>query len=158
MTSVSGSKRVIGIGNEFRGDDGVGPLLVRQLRQRKDFEKIEFLECSGDTTVLFEKWNPRDEVILVDVICSGGQAGSIYKFDALSAPLPSDLFPSVSTHVLDVSRSIELARSLGRLPKKLLVFGIEGKSFQTDSKLNLKVKKAMEKVTEEIRKEFVDYA
>ena len=67
-----------------------------------------------------------------------------------SSPLPVDLFGSSSTHALGVAEAIEIARSLGRLPKQVRVYGIEGASFDYGRGLSPEVEKAVEECTKSI--------
>ena len=45
---------------------------------------------------------------------------------------------------------IELARSLGRLPRELIVFGIEGASFGLDLELSAPVAARVDEVADEV--------
>ena len=56
----------------------------------------------------------------------GGRAARNRRGDAA---LPA-AFAGRSTHALTVAQAIELARNLGRLPKRLVVVGIEGRNFE----------------------------
>ncbi len=55
--------------------------------------------------------------------------GRIAVFDATDEPLPSG-FDAISSHGFGVPAAVELARSLGRLPKQLVVVGIAGSEFE----------------------------
>ena len=65
---------------------------------------------------------------LVDAVSSGGEPGSIYRFDATAQPLGAQ-FSRRGTHAFGVAETIELSRALGRLPLQLIGYGIEGRSF-----------------------------
>ena len=56
-----------------------------------------------------------------------------------------------STHALGVAEAIELGRALGRLPRRLLVFGIEGGSFDAGAGLSPEVERAVGQLTDELR-------
>ena len=45
-----------------------------------------------------------------------------------SSELPAELFRA-STHHFGLAEAVELARAVGQLPERLVVFGIEGASF-----------------------------
>ena len=72
---------VIGIGNEYRGDDGLGLIVARRLRERH-LPKVTIMEIGGDLTVLGETWQGAETVILVDAVASGREPGTIYRFEA----------------------------------------------------------------------------
>ena len=70
-----------------------------------------------------------DEIVLVDAVSSGAPPGTVHSFDASAEPLPAVLFGASSTHALGLAEAVELARSLGRLPGRVLVYGVEGGTF-----------------------------
>lgn len=119
---------VIGIGNRFRSDDGVGIRVARLLRAA-DLPGVAVLESSGEGAALLEAWGGFDSVILVDAMRSGARAGTVRRFDAGAAPLPSELFSPRSSHAFGVAAAVQLARVLRRLPPRLVMYGIEGGSF-----------------------------
>jgi len=48
---------------------------------------------------------------------------------------------------------VELARALGRLPPRLIIYGIEGKSFEAGAGLSPEVQAAVEGVVERVLRE-----
>ena len=60
---------IIGIGNEYRGDDAAGLLAARKLRNY-DLKGIEVIENNGDGAELINKWTGRKKVILIDAVQS----------------------------------------------------------------------------------------
>jgi hydrogenase maturation protease len=67
--------------------------------------------------------------VIIDAIQSGAPAGTIHRFDAAAGPLPASLRSSTSTHLVSLAETIELARTLGRLPPAVTVYGIEGERY-----------------------------
>ena len=98
-------------------------------------------DASGDYTALIEAWKGADFVIAIDAAYSGGAPGSIHRFDAESQPIPSRFF-HYSTHAFSIAEAVELARALNQLPAKLVVYGIEGKTFDAGAGLSLEVEGA----------------
>lgn len=117
---------VIGIGNPERGDDAVGLIAVRRLKERRP--EIPSFEQVGDPLQWFDRVSPNDRVVVVDAVVSGAQPGSIHRFDASDRPLPILAFRG-STHAMCVAEAVELARTLGRLPAVVVFYGVEGSSF-----------------------------
>jgi len=118
---------IIGIGNPMRRDDGAGPLVVRRLDELK-LPRLRTLEHPGDGMALLDRWHGYSGVCVVDATHSGAVPGTVRYFDAVTEPLPRDLFHP-SSHLFGVAEAVELARIQGGLPKVLLVFGIEGIDF-----------------------------
>jgi hydrogenase maturation protease len=140
---------LIGVGNPLRGDDGAGPMLVRQLQDRLP-ASVEVLELDGEGTRLMAAWEGADTVILVDATRSGAEPGTVYRFDAAETAVPADLF-HYSSHLIGVAEAVELARSLGRLPQRVLIYGIEGAHFGFGTALSPAVAAAVADVAEEVR-------
>ncbi|MGA2622901.1 MAG: hydrogenase maturation protease [Bacteroidota bacterium] len=142
---------IIGIGNIFRGDDGVGILTARNI-QRRNLSGVQTIEESGEGTSLIDAWKDRDTVIIIDAVSSGTKPGTIHSFDAAVQQVPSKFF-NYSTHAFSLAEAIELARVLNRLPGKLFVYGIEGKNFHAGSALSPEVEKAGNEVLTRILRE-----
>jgi hydrogenase maturation protease len=133
---------VIGVGNAWRGDDGVGLAVARRLRELSPPD-VEVRAIEGDATALMDAWAGADRVVVVDAAQSGAAPGSVRRFDAHAAALPVRLLRS-STHAFGVPDAIELARALGRLPATVDVYAIEGASFAAGDGLTPSVERAAE--------------
>ena len=142
---------VIGIGNEYRRDDAVGLIVVRRLRE-KNLDHVKILEISGEGAALIEARKNAKRVILIDAVQSGAQPGTIFRFEAHQQPIPTKFF-RYSTHAFSVAEAIELARTLGGLPPKLIVYGIEGKNFEVGMGLSSEVEQAAHSVCEQVLQE-----
>lgn len=142
---------VIGVGNRHRGDDGVGLVVVRKLRVRPP-ANAAIREENGEGASLIEAWQGASVVVLVDAVQSGGKAGTIHRVDAVRQRIPSRFF-HYSTHAFGVAEAVELARTLKQLPPRLIVYGIEGKNFQSGEGLSPEVENAAQKVVLRIRRE-----
>jgi hydrogenase maturation protease len=118
---------VVGIGNPDRGDDGIGPLIVRRLLGLVSPD-VAIIERTGDALALIDDWAGRDAVILVDAAVSGATPGSVHRIDLLRDALPPELSLS-STHAFGVAQSVGLAGALGLLPAHVIAFAIEGANF-----------------------------
>ena len=131
---------IIGIGNEYRSDDAVGLIVARRLRECLA-DTVKVLEQSGDGAALMETWRGVETVIIIDAMLSGVMPGTIHRFDASSQPIPKSSF-RCSTHAFSVAEAIDLSRALGNLPRRLVVYGIEGKNFDAGVGLSVEVEKA----------------
>jgi len=148
MTIAPSPTIVIGVGNEYRGDDGAGIAVARLLLRRVPAE-VCVIEESGEGTSLLDAWRGAPSVILVDAIQSGAAPGTIHCFNASQNPVPSKVFPC-STHAFGVAEAIEMARALHELPPHLIVYGIEGESFADVQRLSPTVQRAVAEVAKRI--------
>jgi hydrogenase maturation protease len=133
---------VIGVGNEDRGDDAVGRRVAAALRGRVP-DGVVVLDSDGDPATIMDSWSGADWAVLVDAMVSGAAPGTVRRIDATESPLP----PSVqlaSTHAMGAADAVELARTLDRLPERLVVYGIEGVSFRPGAPLTPEVADAVD--------------
>ncbi len=142
---------VIGIGNADRCDDAAGIEVARRLRGRPLPDAL-VKECSGYASCLLESWLGRRSVILIDAASGGGRAGRVRRFEAHREPLPASLLHA-STHSWGVAEAVELARSLGQLPPRVVVYAIEGKRFGPGRELSPAVQRAILRVEKQVLKE-----
>jgi hydrogenase maturation protease len=136
---------ILGVGNPDRADDAAGLLVARRLRQLG----IDAGEHTGDMLGLIEEWSSEEGVILVDSVVTGAVPGRITAWDARKAAIPHDAF-LCSTHALGVAEAVELARALGLLPRKLIVYGIEAISFEPGGSLSQEVATAVERLAQDL--------
>ena len=153
MTHQPFDIRIIGVGNPFRSDDGAGIAVVRQLCEQGPLG-LALLEESGEGTALLEAWKGARAAIVVDASDSGAPPGTVSRFDASSADIPRQVF-HCSSHAFGVSEAVHLARVLNQLPARLIIFGIQGKTFAAGLGLSPEVEQASRdvaaRVLEEVR-------
>ena len=142
---------LIGVGNEFRQDDGVGLAIVRQLQAQLSPE-VTTIEASGEGAALMDAWQGFDRVYLVDAVASGSPAGTIHRIDAQQQSVPTQFF-NYSTHAFSVAEAVELARSLNQLPPQLVLFGMEGERFGMGVGFSEAVEQAVPQLLEQIMRE-----
>lgn len=150
---ISTASMVIGVGNLYRSDDGVGMVVARRLRDLRP--DITVLECSGEGTELMEAWKNAAQVVLVDALQPGSRPGRIVRFDASTERVPSDFF-HYSTHAFSVAEAVEMARALEALPPRLIIYGVEGKSFAAGDVLSPEVAAVIDPLVRRISREFPD--
>ena len=148
MTATSSLPLVIGIGNTFRSDDGVGVWVAQRLR-RQASRGVSILEATGEGGALLEAWKGAASVFLVDAMRSGAVPGTIHRFDAAVEPIRAKFFRT-SSHAFGVGEAIELARALNQLPPHLIVYGIEGANFGPGVEISAVVLHAAAEVCERL--------
>jgi hydrogenase maturation protease len=144
---------VIGVGNPWRGDDAAGLAVARLLRGTVSPE-VDVLEREGEPTGLVDAWEGADAVWLVDAVVSGATPGTVHRLDASAQALPAEL-ASASTHHLGIAEAVELARALGRLPARVVFYGIEAAGAEPGNELSPEVEAAVEQVAAALREEVV---
>ena len=143
MTATDGGVvTVIGIGTRFRRDDAAGLEVARKVRERVDGD-VRIVELEGEPLDALDVWTPADEVIVADAVADAGAAGTVHLLDARLEPIPSP-FRAKGTHTFSLADVVELARATERLPRSLLVYGIEGGDFSIGEGLTEPVARAVE--------------
>lgn len=145
----TGRVLIIGIGNDFRGDDSIGLVIARNLK-RQSFKNCIIIESTGDGGSLMNSWKAEDKVIIIDAVSSNSPPGTIHRFNAIEKPLPADIFGRISSHSFGIIEAIEIARTLGKMPSRLIVYGIEGMSFDEGAGLSTEINAVIPKVKSEI--------
>jgi hydrogenase maturation protease len=164
--------QVIGVGQEWRGDDAAGLLVARLLKLPQtcragpgapppggptpgsapaadaaaltpNCSRVTVLETSGSISNLLAAWNGADAIILADAVRAGGPPGKIYRFPVHEAALPAELFPAASTHAWGIAQAVALGQALQQLPPFLVIYGIEGQDFGIGQTLSPAVAQAI---------------
>jgi hydrogenase maturation protease len=155
MAGRPGSRAlVIGVGNDFRSDDGAGLAVARLLKARRR-DGLAVLEHTGEVAGLLEAWRGADTVILVDAVVTGAAAGTIHRFDPRARDFPRECF-QCSTHAFGIPEALALGRALNLLPPRLVVFGVEARDFAPGGALSGEVERAARQAAERILQEIGD--
>ena len=139
---------IVGIGNDFRGDDGAR-IAAARLLQKSASSGVEVIELNGEVTGMLDHLDDCDTLIVIDATRSQSPPGTIHRFDASREPLPDDRSLR-STHGMGIGSVIEIARAQDVLPPRVLVFGIEGATFEHGAPLTPSVENAVKKLVKEI--------
>jgi hydrogenase maturation protease len=134
VTTVSAPRRVvIGVGNEYRRDDGFGPLVVTALaeRRRRDpgLAGVDLRISDGEPARLLDLWAGADLAVVVDAVRDGGDVpGRMYELvlDAVEGLAEN---AGASSHGIGLGSTVALARALDRLPLRLTVLAVSGREF-----------------------------
>jgi hydrogenase maturation protease len=125
---------VIGVGNDLRGDDGVGFAVVARLRQearRTPLPAGTVLHTGdGDAARLMTTWENTSATIVIDAARTGSSSrpGSVRRFELGGEPQwPAE--DRTSSHGLGLAAAVELAHALDRLPRTVILYTIESADF-----------------------------
>jgi hydrogenase maturation protease len=146
---------IVGVGNELRSDDGCGIAVARAVRDRLG-PSVEVIELAGEPTAVLDQWAGRDLVYAIDAVRSGGPAGRIVRREVVEGRLPTG--PATSTHGLSLAEVVALGCSLDRMPRHLVLYGIEAGEVGTGRGLSAAVERAVSEVAARIGAEIADAA
>lgn len=139
---------VVCLGNRFRGDDAVGLLVGDRLREAG----IAVTECADEPTRLLDGWDGVELLVLVDAVRSGAPPGTVHRVELGERGVPPEL-ELTSSHAFGVEQTIELARALGRLPERVVAYGIEAAVLGAGSAVSDAVAAAVEPVANAVLRE-----
>lgn len=113
---------VIGLGNAYRRDDGVGPAVAAALA---DAALPDVVVATGiaDPMGLVEAWSGAGLAIVIDAAGATSSAPGRVRRCTLG-----DLWvgrDGLSSHSVDVGRAYELAQALGRAPDAVVVLAVD---------------------------------
>jgi hydrogenase maturation protease len=135
---------VIGIGNRLGGDDAAGLEVARLVRERAPAAEIVVHE--REPSDLIALWDGAPLAVVIDAV-EGGAPGRVHSFElSANEPIPGSWWRSraTSTHALQLAEVIEIARSLGRLPPRLVLIGVSGETFETGAQLSESVRRGID--------------
>ena len=149
MRPLESHRRVIGLGNAWRGDDAAGLACLAALRGRVPAD-VALIDSDGDPAALLEQLSGAALVYLIDACRSGDWPGTVHRVDVAHHPLglPNG---ATSSHGLGLATALELARTFGQVPAQCQVFAIEAGDFTLGSPLGAAVRTAVERVAQEIQ-------
>lgn len=147
---------IVGCGNLLRGDDGVGPVLVRHLWERGMPDGIRLVD--GGTAGMDVAFQMRgaEKVVIVDASATGAAPGTIYRVPGseLGALPPLE---GLHTHCFRWDHAIAFARwaLVEACPSDITVFLIEAEHVALGADVSPAIAAAMEEVIEIIEAEYV---
>jgi hydrogenase maturation protease len=115
---------VIGLGNQHRRDDGVGPA-VAELLDASGLAGIRVLRCPVEPTAILDAWAGAELAVVIDAVLvdagAGGRPGQVRRHALQDLAEPR----SVSSHDLNLAQTYRLGVALGRAPASVVVVGVD---------------------------------
>lgn len=140
---------VVGLGSPDSGDDAVGPAAARRVAHL-DLPGVTVVEHE-DPTGLIDLWSDLDLAVVVDAVSSGAPPGTLLVMEAgeNAGPLAENAWARTGrggTHAFGLAAAIELARALHRLPRRLVLVGVEVATVEHGAELSPPVQAALNEV------------
>jgi hydrogenase maturation protease len=139
---------VVAIGNPDRADDGVGALVAAELAGRLPPD-VALTTRSGDILSLMEDWAGFDAVVCIDAVAPMEMPGRIHRIDAGADELPHGV-SFASSHAFGLAEAIALAAVLRALPRTVIVYAVEGASFESGGAMTPEVTVAAAEVADRV--------
>ncbi|PMP93678.1 MAG: HyaD/HybD family hydrogenase maturation endopeptidase [Thermodesulfobacterium geofontis] len=140
---------VLGIGNILLSDEGVGVKVVQDLESQYAFpENVELVDGGVGSFSLLPYIESAKKLLVIDAISGGKPPGTIYKFK--DEEIPYQVIEKLSTHELNFSDILNLAKLRGKYPEELVIIGIEPQSLELKVGLTDTVKQNYKKLLNEV--------
>jgi len=144
--------KVICCGNIMASDDGIGPVIAKELQSLCLPDNVDVLDAGTPGLALLDMILGVRKVIIVDAMISGKKPGTIRELnlDQLKA---SRKMPAISLHDLPLTEALGIARKVypEKMPDELVMIGIEVESIvKPNIGLTKSVEEAVPKAVEMI--------
>lgn len=148
--------KVVGLGNELRGDDGVGPRILELLTDIKHPIPIKFIHAGADAFILLEHLVDSEPLIVLDCARMGQPPGTVRKFEISEANLQC-VTEAIALHGFSFAEIVEMARKVGPIAPCSVV-GIEPLQTEMNTPLSIKVEQSIPKAIALVKEEIGKYA
>ena len=148
---------VIGCGNLLRGDDAVGPTLVRRLLERGLPPGMEVADGGTSGMDVAFRMRGADLVVLVDAATTGGAPGTLYR---LAGQEVESLPPleGLNLHSFRWDHALAFGHWLLKddYPRQVVVYLIEAESLELGAPLSASVESTMLRLVDHLAADLVD--
>ena len=148
--------KIISLGNELRGDDGIGPRVLERLTNIKHPIPTKFINAGADAFILLEHLVDSDPLVLIDCAQMGKEPGSVHKFKVNNHNLKKSN-SLLNLHGFSFAEIMHLAQQVGN-PASCTIIGIEPKSTEIDTALSPEAEKAIPGAMQLVLEEIESYA
>jgi hydrogenase maturation protease len=141
---------VIGVGNRYRRDDGIGPAVAAHIEEL-GLPGVYVTVCDGEPTGLLDIWADADLAVVIDaILCEPSTPGRIWRttVDGLRG-----VTTATSSHALGIPDAVPLGRVLGRMPRELVVIAVEAQCLDLGAGLSEPVAASVPHAIEAVRSE-----
>ena len=149
--TIAISTLIVGCGNILRGDDAIGPVLIRRMWEKGLPSDVHCADGgTGGMDVAFQMRGV-PHVILVDACQSGSEPGSIFELPGEEVEQLPPL-SGMNLHAFRWDHALAFGRWLLKAdyPKKITVFLIEGSQFRIGEPLTQAVDRAVDQLVERL--------
>jgi len=133
---------VLGIGNLLLQDEGAGVRALEEFAGRYTVPGgVDLLDGGTSGIELLQHIQGKDCLILLDVVKSGTPPGTFIRLEG--EEVPARLQTKISPHQLGLSDLLAAAQLIDRMPKRVVLLGVEPKSTGTGLDMSGEVRDAI---------------
>jgi hydrogenase maturation protease len=116
--------KIFAVGNSFYGDDGIGVAVLDTIRDGGIFPGAELRDVQTDALALLEYLADGQLNVIIDAANMGQEPGTVAGFhpEDVTMKIKSD---HLSMHGFGLAETFNMAKQLDRMPKDVLIIGVE---------------------------------
>lgn len=141
---------VVGVGNRYRRDDGVGPAVIEYMQNQLEQFNADFLDGGIDPLNLIEPLSEYEQAILIDAAHMQKTPGTVACFSVADTDLHVKA-NVVSTHGFGLIELVNLVEQLNISPR-LNIIAIQPEDISFGEGLTDTVKKQLPKIIDLVKK------
>ena len=150
--SFEGKTVVVGLGNPYMKDDGIGIFAARQLKKSHSLgDKVVVYEYQAMDLSLLLQFKGATKIILIDALKSGSPPGTVSKYEITSREGPLLKLPNL--HELQLYDMLDIASETGLLACPVVVIGVEPKNVSPGEGLTDAIAGTIVKIFSEVKGE-----
>ncbi len=144
--------KIFAVGNSFYGDDGVGAAVLARIRESDAFPGAELVDIHTDALALVDELAPEELNVVIDAADMGLAPGEALGFRPAEVELKirSD---HLSMHGFGLAEAFDLATRLDRMPRDVLIVGVQPERIEINQGLTDRVAAAVPEVISIIKAE-----
>lgn len=142
---------VIGLGNLYMTDDGLGLRVAEELKKMNLEESVSVQVYPEMDLAVIGTLQDASKVIIVDAVKGGKQPGTISKYKF--TPRKEEIVELPSLHSMKLSDLLDIAMSSGTLTCPVILLGVEPKDDSPGTELSPEIESALPKVIEAVIRE-----
>jgi hydrogenase maturation protease len=139
---------IVGVGNPFRRDDGIGLAVIQKLSQEK-LSGYDLKDGRTDALALIDVLSDYKYAIIVDAVCMSESPGTIKIFtpNEIKDKVKAD---ALSTHGFGLAEMFKLIKQL-KIKTQIKIVGIEPKNISYGEGLTQELTQRLEKIIQLIK-------
>lgn len=147
--------KVIGLGNELRGDDAIGPAIIRELAESNLPVALDLINAGADAFTLLEHLIGDSPVLIIDCARMGKRPGVVLKYNIKDARFKT-IENSVSLHGFGFNEVLAMAVKMGKVAD-CTVIGVEPKTVEFGKELSDEVQASIPSIVQMVIEEAKSY-
>ncbi|MCL5072170.1 MAG: hydrogenase maturation protease [Actinobacteria bacterium] len=148
--------KIIGFGNIYMGDDGIGVRVIEKIKEQgvfDDYDNVEVIDGGTSGVDLIFYLQQADKVIIIDAVDAGQGVGEIVAFNIGEIKdFGNKSVTSFSFHDINLKEVFELIGAL-KIKKDLKIIGINPKEVGYGEKLSPQVENKIPQIISMVMKE-----